>query len=933
MFEQAPVKKILSLIAVLVVLLGTGWFVLPRVLIDATKLAVELKEALHQATGRGVTVGEGAEISLWPAPQVTLHDIKIANSKGASSQDFLKAQTVILRLTFSSLFSGTPVLNEVVLGGAGLELEIMPGNRPNWVFSNQSAGAFKNYFLHTPITLQDGLIRFTNASNGAQVEIEGLNGSLKYAEEGSQFGYEGKAKLHGQDADIIARLRPLTLTKEEIEEVPFQLLIKQKDLVLKAEGALKNTQGDISYLGNIAVDAPHIWSILNIWESSTASEKLVATSPAVKAQGKLSLTSLGFDLKEFAVSTVQDANVLPVLKGTLDADYRFGDEAHFVLAPHFETVDYDQLLTTYRAWMAAQTAPKGQDGDSETASAAPRTLSYAALLKNLSGEMDGKVDSVIMRGRSVNNVTISATLEDEEITINQLSAVFPGNAPVALFGVLKPGDDATNFDGKFEAQGESLEQMLSFGLPADAPLPEMDMGAFILRTNLAYSKDQFRISEMQMRIKDTLGAGAFIFHLGDRMRVESFLRIAHVDLDAAASMLQHFMPSMDNEQASEKKDDNLFNIEFNNTQFSWLNTIGVDIQADIVAEDFILFGRKGERARARLNIGVGQAQLSNVEARYNNADFKGMLALRIEAGKNPFIDVQGEVSDADLADVFPSIVREMNDDEWKEFLGKQLDFLTLQTYRARADLKFGKLAARRYSFENLVLKGTLEDNKLSLNEFSGYLWDGGFSGRAEVVAGTIPAMSANFTLENANLVKLSQATPLLKHAAGRGTVKAELATSGVSLHSWLDNATGVIGIYGQDVAVQGFGLDTLVRAVPVARSVAELVNAKRAALDGGVSLFRQISGNVNIQDGRIHIPNIQFTSEQARGTIEGDVDLINSGVDLLMRIQLLATLENNDGPAMLLSLKGSIDTIAKELQTQDLEAYVARKAAEHALTR
>lgn len=348
----------------------------------------------------------------------------------------------------------------------------------------------------------------------------------------------------------------------------------------------------------------------------------------------------------------------------------------------------------------------------------------------------------------------------------------------------------------------------------------------------------------------------------------------------------------------------------------------------------MLFDRKGKRAEFNVRLGVGMAALNNINAEYNGAKIAGSYGIRVEQGQNPYVQVNTSISELDMVDLFPDLARARNDEEWEAYLDETLELMLLQTYRADIKARIGKLNVRDYSFEKVDTEMQLANSQLSINKFTGYLWDGGLNARAAIQAGTIPTMTLAFALENANLIRLSEASRLLKHAAGRIGISGQFSTSGVRLRSWYNSAKGELRVRGNDLSVQGFGISTLARAVPVARQVRDIENASKLALRGGVTRITKLDGMINVDGGKASTPITSYASNESEGSVSGSVDLIKETVDLVMTFHLLNTVEEGrTTPELTLTLQGDIDNIQKELDTQNLENYVSQRAAERALGR
>lgn len=929
-------KKIAVILVVLLALLGGTWFALTSFIINSDDMAQEMRTALESATGRTVQLGTNADVGLFP-PQVTFDGIRISNIDGASTPQLLTAKQVVMKLDAAKLMTATAEPSEIIMDEAEFNFEVIPGGQKNWQFAGEGrqADGFRSYFLDTPVTLQNSTVNYVNAATGSRSEVSQISGSIGYKENGEVVEYNGSVGLHGEPAQLMVRMRSTDLTADATSASPFQFVLNRGGTKFEAQGQLTSEKGEPEFVGTMAVEAQNLWGVMALFTGGGNVSAPATPAAHVKASGNMSLSIRHVRLTDMDIHAGGNA-AIPTLKGKLDMEYRFGKNPYLRLQPNFETVDMDALLQSHAAWFS--TAPEVEaavDAPAEEGSvmspASTEVSSYEAFLQVASGAINAKIDSLIYQGSSINNIRFNSTMRPEVLTVSEGFAQMPGETRMNFSGALLTKDGLA-FDGKFEMQGRKLESFMSLFMPKGTEFPPLELGLFGVRTNISINADQFRFSEFQARIADTLMAGSVILHREDRPKVESYLRVANINLDVISKAIAAILP--ENEGVKSSSENAGFDVRYQNTKFDWLNAVGLDVDSNFLINDFVLLDRKGKRAEFNIRLGVGMVALNNINADYNGAKITGSYGVRVEQGKNPYIQINTGISELDMVDIFPDLARARNDEEWEAYLDETLELLLLQTYRADIQARIGKLHVRDYTFEKVDTQIQLADGLLNIEKFTGYLWDGGLNARAAIQAGTIPSMSLAFVLNNANLTRLSEASRLLKHAAGKVVLSGQFGTSGVKLRSWYNNAKGEIRVRGKDISVQGFGISTLARAVPVARQVQDIENASKLALRGGVTRISNLEGMINVQGGKASTPITRFSSGESKGTVQGSVDLIQETVDLVMSFYLLNTVEEGrETPEITLKMQGEIDNVQKDLDTQKLENYVSQRAAERALGR
>jgi uncharacterized protein involved in outer membrane biogenesis len=938
---KVTVKKLLIVLFVLLALAGAGWFVLTSVIIDAEDIGIEMKAALEKASGREVQVSQTRSVSLFPVPEVRFDGLTVSNAQGASSPEFLSATRVTLTLDLMGLLTGDARPSEIRLHDPRLNAEALPGGVPNWAMDGQ-AGGFGDYLQATPVKLTGGVLSYVNAATGARAELGGIEGQFAFEDDGKILGFSGELDIRGEAAQVKLRMNSVDLSSASAEKVPLQLTLKRAGTTLTAQGQLATMAKQPEFVGQLKADAPNMWNFVSLLSGQPVQAGQENSESPLTVEGSLKVTLRHAVLKNAHVFA-KGGGTIPALEGKLDAEYHFGEQARMRIATVTETVDMDYLLEGYRKHFFVDPSLKEQPplaaeealSLSEDSPQPTSPLDMMALMEGLSAETDIAIDSLIYNGRSLNQLRLQAQLADGRLLVRDGRASLPGETRLIFSGALHEGQDGLNYDGKFEMQGREMEQFLTLFTPKGVDVPPMDLGRFGMRTNMSFTPKELRFSEFQAIISRTRMAGSIILGREDRPVLRSYLRVADINLDNVGKAVSFMLPKDEGvKKAAAEQGQELFNAEYVNTRFNWLASVGLDMNADFYLQNFVLMGRKGDAAKFHLNLGLGHATLQDMQARYNGADITGTYALHAQIGQNPKLVASGTVSEINMVDFFPQLAQVRNDREWQEYLDKNLALELLQTYRAELKLRIGALAIRSYQFSNLDTEVLLEKNRLSIDRFNGTLWDGKIEARLKMDAGAVPALSSSFAVQNASLVRLSEATRMLKHAGGLTALSGQLSTSGLSLRSWFNNVQGEIRVQGQDISVQGFGITNLARAVPVARTVSDVEKAARLATNGGVTRFNTLRGNINVAEGKASTPRLAFTSTEASGTLDGSVDLVNETVDMGMEFYLLNTLEQGEQPPMLkLTISGDIDNLRKQLETRQLENYVSQKAAKRALGR
>ena len=122
------------------------WLLVPIIIVALIIAAVELMswnflkpaitERIEEATGRTVAIHGDVEISLFPQPQLSLHEFELDNPEWAESPHMLEAQRISITPSLGDLLQGDMVLEDIAVTGSTLNLEQRAEGSSNWTLGD-----------------------------------------------------------------------------------------------------------------------------------------------------------------------------------------------------------------------------------------------------------------------------------------------------------------------------------------------------------------------------------------------------------------------------------------------------------------------------------------------------------------------------------------------------------------------------------------------------------------------------------------------------------------------------------------------------------------------------------------------------------------------------------------------------------------------------
>ena len=128
---MSPWKSPLLLLGILAIVVAGAALFAP-LFIDWNAYRPTIESYGRKLTGREVRVGGTIDAQLFPWPNLTLRDVRVANSEGAIHPDLFVAPVLTIELALPPLLSGHLEMTEVRVAQPTIALERLDGSSGTW---------------------------------------------------------------------------------------------------------------------------------------------------------------------------------------------------------------------------------------------------------------------------------------------------------------------------------------------------------------------------------------------------------------------------------------------------------------------------------------------------------------------------------------------------------------------------------------------------------------------------------------------------------------------------------------------------------------------------------------------------------------------------------------------------------------------------------
>jgi len=576
------------------------------------------------------------------------------------------------------------------------------------------------------------------------------------------------------------------------------------------------------------------------------------------------------------------------------------DRLSFGAAINLDSIDLDPYLAgvDQGASSTAATSAGSASSSGGSTTAGGEANPYAALgaLKDFDANVRLNAGQVTYQGLPIRKIAVDATLYGGDLTIRNVSVADAGGANLAVDGKIGGLGGVPELDGLNVAFKTSDAGRLASLAGVDLPISSKALGQVSLKAAI-------NGNALQPTIKGTAGAAGGTLWIDGKASTlpttslyQGALRISHSDTAALLRAL-----------------------EIGYTPSGKIGGIDLSMNANVAAEKVALSAIKGTLNQTALN---GDATVSLGGARPKIESALTLDQLRVD----PFLpkeQAQGASASGGNGGGDGTAAKGYAKGEapWSK---DPVDLSSLGAADATVTLSAGRLSYQKIDFDKAVVKLTLDDRLLTVEQLSGVAFGGNLGVAAAVNGRSTPTASGSFSFKNASIANLL--TAVIGDAAAVGALNVETAfdTSGASVADMVAalNGNGGFSMKGVDVtgSTTGSAMSGFLGLIRGFGQIGAGLGGKK--LDG----LADVGGQFVIKRGVATVNPLNIDSALGTGAAGGTVDLAGWNMDMSGSLDvsgnLLTTLlgQQLGGVTKLpFSMKGPLDAPDVNVDTGGLQ--------------
>lgn len=384
-----------------------------------------------------VEVAGNVSLQLLPQPEILMEQVSVSNVPGTKSNVFMTLKQLGARVKLGPLLEGRIEVETVNLVDPVLNLEILEDGKANWsgILRDKKAEESATFAPSTvqlnQVTVTNGTLNYMNRLTGTGRNFDNLNLSINADTLLGPYRVQGDMMYSKSPVKIDIR----TETYDQTRTVPIQMAFMPTGGNLpqvKLNGVM-DLQSGIDIQGEVAISQGKMSALLNMQSLHQAD----FLNDTVNMTGVIALKGDQFTLSNIKAKFGEDSAV----RGKVVLQF-----------PH----------------SGAPAAAIDIEGDNLVLTRQPSDI-YTFLPDDFTGSLRFKGKNIVWEGRAINEMDISAALNEKEWNVQSAQMHLPGPSQIKLTGIVTPKTGRASYTA-FQLASADLGKLVDFLTPGDSSI-------------------------------------------------------------------------------------------------------------------------------------------------------------------------------------------------------------------------------------------------------------------------------------------------------------------------------------------------------------------------------------------------------------------------------------------------------------------------------
>ncbi|AIL12557.1 hypothetical protein IM40_01945 [Candidatus Paracaedimonas acanthamoebae] len=917
-------RIVYSLLAIFGVLISLA-LILP-LFIDVNQYKSEINAKAKEAIGRDLVIEGPIQLSLFPSPALTLHQVKLTNHPQAHTPHLITFEKASVKAALLPLLQKRIHITKINLKDARIELEKLPDGTMNWDLTPQKASSTEKATPsplapqdRTPppsfdlgvdkVSIEDTYITYRNGQQKTTIKDLSLEARLQSLT--GPYTAEGQLKFQQQTLKFDIKAGKLA------DSQPIEAEFRLADSRMKVIGVYMSSSQ--SFKGSI--ESQFDVKALQAMTGKTDLPKFTRKEIYLKARlmvtpSRVAVENMNFKLDE----TIVDGTITATLGNILQIDGKLKNlpgQGNIDFTVIQKTNDTQgqlkaniQRLHDLLSWLEidAKNLPPHLLGKcliSTRYALINETLHLRDLLlglqdAQLQGEIAYKLNQktplvrVDLKTPKVENFMPRAgTKTQKPLGAGQLRGSLQGDAQNLVFDV------QTNLGTlmlAMKGQAQNLDKKPT--LTVDINSQTTNLGALLVDLGFV-SKSTYRNASLKGQIAGDL----------ENLRLNTQTTLDGLSLGTSGTV-KNLMTLP------------VFNLKLNATHPNIRTFLKLPTTATPQGAVSITAHLAGDAAQFMVDdfkavIGQGINLTGKLDINRKNEKTKLVGALTATSLNLDLLMAMSESRQSTLSEPQFMLVALKAPPAHYTWSKEPVSFAFLKDLEADVQVIIHKLKRKDITVTNLKVSSKVQNGILEA-PLSGSIYGGKLQGNFRMTADNTLALGID--LKEADLANLTaHYSGQIKLVGGKFSLHSTLSTRGKSMYELVANLTGPIKLNARDGIINGFDLQAISQRLKQVNNIQGLLGLLTNFMAKGQTTFQRFDGDILFKNGMGTIQTMQLIANGGNGQATGTINLPGYLLNIATEFRLT---DHPQLPPFKMYLTGPLDDPRRNLETQALQNYL-----------
>ena len=511
-----------------------------------------LRVAIFNASGCHLSIDGDLSVNLFPNSEIILNDIRLTSDSEVGAPNLMSIKYIHADISLRKLIMGKIEINHMALYSPVLlipvgQQKICDPNAPGMDILAKDNNKYFGNALNNETTISINKITVKNAAfmlkppqssqsfdanqtDNFKINITDANFEIKYKSPKAKASIRGSIKANNIPIDIDFLISNIN-KKGKMTTISANLTFPEIGSKMLINGVMSQSIENIillkgAFKGNIAFSSkkPHLIfnNILRQNDVNTEKYQLNFTSELQATSRYISLNNYNLEIGE--------------IRGTGAANINFNGRPNIDIFYNMQMMDLDNLLSDMPD--VINNDINGEDNKNDKI----YNIILDKITQNFNADisLDVTISTLKYANGIIGEIGFHALFGDGSLTLDNATALFPGQSHISLFGFMENKKNIPYFDGKLSIQSDNLKQFLKWSKIANITTKTSRLRNLSYDSNISVSFNKLEFSDINAALDSSNLTGQSVIYLDkETPLITAKLSADRINLDAYGDIIKN----------------------------------------------------------------------------------------------------------------------------------------------------------------------------------------------------------------------------------------------------------------------------------------------------------------------------------------------------------------------------------------------------------